>query len=466
MLFNSFDFFVLVSICFLLYYFPRLHKLQIGVLITASFIFYGYAQPILLILLIASISVNAVFSYLIAYNPPNQRKIWATIGIVINLGVLLFFKYAFLIGKSLSLGGSVEQFLSTIPLPVGISFFTFQGISLLVDVFRERRDNKILTPISKNFGVFFYNIMLFKSFFPQLVAGPIVKAHDFLPYVSRKYFKDINWNFAVKSLIIGYFLKTVIADNLQDVTFWIAYPYYKGFGGTTLLTFLFGYSMQIFADFAGYSLIALGISALFGYKLLDNFMFPYVAISFSSFWRRWHISLSSFLKEYLYVPLGGNQKGKIRTYLNLMIVMFLGGLWHGAAWSYAVWGTFHGGLLALERLFKNTVPLPYKHPIMRILGTIIVFVCVSFAWLLFKLPKFEDAVGYMKAIFSNKQPLDEMKFFGILVYSIPVILYHFMYLIKQQTKFFIRIEFIGYALMLFFIITNSGNKQAFIYFQF
>ncbi len=467
MLFNSLDFLILVTISFILYYAPKLQKLQIGVLIIGSMVFYGYTKPILLILLIVSIFINATFSYLIAYQDARYRKMWATTGITINLGILIFFKYAFLVGQSLSLGSSIETFLSTIPLPVGISFFTFQGISLLADVFKEHRDNKVMTPINKNFGVFLSHVMFFISFFPQLVAGPIVKAHDFIPHIGRKYFKKIDWEFAVKYLIMGYFLKMFVADNLKDVTFWMTYPYYKGFGGLTLISFLFGYSIQIFADFAGYSLIALGTSALFGYKLLENFNFPYIAMSFSDFWRRWHISLSSFLKEYLYVPLGGNQKGNIRTYLNLMIVMFLGGLWHGAAWSYAIWGTFHGILLALERLFKKIMPLDYKHPLIQILGRILVFICISFAWLLFKLPKFDDAISYVTAIWIGMdRDLDLIKFFDVFIHSLPVVLYHIMYLIKQKTDMFVKYEFVGYALMLFLIITNSGTTQAFIYFQF
>ncbi|MEQ8682884.1 MAG: MBOAT family O-acyltransferase, partial [Cyclobacteriaceae bacterium] len=222
-----------------------------------------------------------------------------------------------------------SDFLIAIPLPIGISFFTFQGISLLVDAYRNRAGTSDQIRVLPFWKLLFHT-SLYISLFPQLVAGPIVKAHDFYPQIRTKYLSGIQWNYVFQHVVTGYFLKMVVADNLKDFTGELVWPSFERFSSVELLVYLFGYSMQIFADFAGYSLIAIGISGLFGYIIPQNFNFPYVASGFSDFWKRWHISLSTFLKEYLYIPLGGNRKGRVRTYLNLMIVMALGGLWHGA----------------------------------------------------------------------------------------------------------------------------------------
>jgi alginate O-acetyltransferase complex protein AlgI len=261
----------------------------------------------------------------------------------------------------------------------------------------------------------------------------------------------------------------VVADNLKDYTFWIAFPYFQGQSAITLITMLFGYSCQIFADFAGYSLIAVGLAQLFGYNLINNFNFPYISSSVQEFWKRWHISLSSFLMEYLYIPLGGNRKGKVRTYVNLMITMFLGGLWHGAAWSYAIWGLVHGGALAIERLLKDKIKIkPNKVSIF--FKRIFVFCLVTFAWLFFKLPDFSQVVDYLKTIGNNLSFSFSSKIcFNVLLYSSPVFIYHLFYLLKQNNKFnssFAKYAYVLYAIMLFLILTNSGSSGSFIYFQF
>ncbi|HEY4800384.1 MAG TPA: MBOAT family O-acyltransferase, partial [Bacteroidia bacterium] len=296
--------------------------------------------------MIFSPAVNIITSYYITYGTRFNKKAIAIIGVASELAVLVFFKYSPLFAKTFfNETSSIGQFLIMIPLPIGISFFTFEGISLVVDVFTEKYfDRKKYVSVSLMEHA--KNIYCFISFFPHLIAGPIVKAHDFLPQIKSKLFKDIDWHSSFKTLCTGYFMKMVVADNLKNFTFWIAFPYFKGYSTISLLVMLVGYSFQIFADFAGYSLIAIGLAKLFGYNLMQNFNFPYISTSFSEFWKRWHISLSSYLKEYLYIPLGGNKKGTGRTYLNLIVTMFLGGLWHGAAWSYAIWGLWHGCALA------------------------------------------------------------------------------------------------------------------------
>lgn len=481
MLFNSWAFACLCLISFGFYYMiPRIFEKkaaesQIAILIISSFIFYGSYRPVLLLLLMGSIFFNALASYFACYGRVNKTFFWATIGVVLNLGILAVFKYNTLIYttffQSSSTSDPVLHFLLTIPLPIGISFFTFQGISLVVDAYRDRREGGRDIGLKPNFPLHLFHIALFKSFFPQLVAGPIVKAHDFLPQMKIKDFSDIKWDPAFSSLVTGYFLKMVVADNLKDQTFWLVYPYFQGHSSVTLLALLFGYSMQIFADFAGYSSIAIGLALLFGYEFPKNFYFPYISRSFSEFWTRWHISLSSWLREYLYFPLGGNKKGGMRTYLNLMIVMVFGGLWHGATWSYAIWGGWHGVMLVIERFFGWNKSPSNPLSIASIWRMFFVFSAVTVAWLLFRLPNFSHVIAYAQSLIHNRSlSMTKQLVFNIGVYSLPVVLYHLLYLLKD-TKF--KVPFTrGYGrallggIMLFLIIFNSGAPGAFIYFQF
>jgi alginate O-acetyltransferase complex protein AlgI len=475
MLFNSIPFVILVLVTLVIYYLPLMRRHQVLVLVAASFVFYAWERPILLLLLLASILINVVTSYFIAVDKVSRQRLWAVLGVTLNLGLLLFFKYSPLFAKTF-MGGdasSIGHFLITLPLPIGISFFTFQGISLVVEVFRDQQHRKAgkahtepPVNVPRNFMEHLRNTALFKAFFPYLIAGPIVKAHEFYPQIGPKKFRDIHWEAAFRALTIGYFLKMVIADNMKDATFWIEYPFFMNDSGLALAALLFGYSMQIFADFAGYSLIAIGLGYLFGYVLPTNFNFPYISRSFSEFWTRWHISLSTWLREYLYIPLGGNRKGKLRTYLNLFIVMFLGGLWHGAAWSYAVWGTFHGTALAVERLVKNRIRFP-NHWISEVFRVLVVFSFVTLAWLLFKLPRIEHVFAYLNVMFRNYAATRYLIVACVLTYSAPVIAYYAWHLLKRQWgPQMQKYEFLLLGALLVGIALNSGSPQKFIYFQF
>lgn len=474
MLFNSFEFFILLLVTFAIYYLPfnffKKANTQLIVLILASIIFYGYYAPVLLFLLAFSGAVNVISSYYVSFGASQHRKLMAIAGIVINLTVLAFFKYSPLIAVTFfNTSNGIGQFLLTIPLPIGISFFTFEGISLVIDTFKGHTEPKFSNLVDRSFKTHVRNSFFFIVFFPHLVSGPILKAHDFIPQIGQKYFKNIDWEYCFKTLITGFFLKLVIADNLKDFTSSLVYPGFMTLSTLTLASMLLGYSFQIFSDFAGYSLIALGLAALFGYRLMQNFNFPYISATFSEFWRRWHISLSTFLKEYLYFPLGGNKKGKVRTYINLTITMVLGGLWHGAAWSYAVWGAFHGLALALERLFNDKFDFKIKpNSFVFYCKVLFIFSSVSLAWLLFKLPNFDQVIMYMKALYSNTGFVTNyISIFLILLYSFPVVLYHLMYLRRQaKPTYFHKLEFAAYGVMLFLIFTNSGTPGTFIYFQF
>jgi alginate O-acetyltransferase complex protein AlgI len=468
MLFNSWIFCIFVIITGFIYYLPFMKRFQLGILILASFIFYAFKHPEFLLLLIFSSLLNSIFSYIVISTNTKNRKLWAILGVVLNLVLLSFFKYGTLIYSTFFSSINIGEWILAIPLPIGISFYTFQGISLLVDVFKNEKE--VLSK-NTNLNLFDYvrNTVFFISFFPHSVAGPIVKAHDFLPQIKPKYFNDIDWDHIFKTLVVGYFFKMVIADNLQNYTFFITYPYFLGKSTLTLIVMLFGYSCQIFADFAGYSLIALGIAAFFGYRLPTNFNFPYISQSFSEFWKRWHMSLSSWLKEYLYIPLGGNRKGKLLTYVNLMIVMFLGGLWHGAAWRFLVWGGAHGVALAGERFWYDYHGKPKNNSFWwQLIRIVFVFSVVSWAWLLFKLPELSQVVFYSKAILENIGMSADWERIGfIALYSMPVFLYHvWAFLKEKKVVAALKAETFVYGLLLFLIIMNSGDANAFIYFQF
>ena len=458
------------------YYLPMMKKLQVYVLLVASFVFYAFDSLWLLVLLLSSGFINAVSSYGARFW--NKPRLYATIGVVINLILLASFKYGGLISTSfLDTNEGIGRLLCTLPLPLGISFYTFSGISLIIDSYKGCYDNKkeMQKPPFYNH---LRNTILYICFFPKLLAGPIAKSKDFFGEITSKSISHINYTLVFKSLVIGYYLKMVIADNLKDFTFWMAYPYFEHRGTGSLILMIFGYSIQMFADFAGYSLIAIGVAALFGYRLPINFNFPYISTSFREFWKRWHITLSQFLMEYLYIALGGNRKGKTRTYLNLLLTMMLGGLWHGAAWSYLVWGTYHGLCLVVERMIcgrRNNCLEITQHgfglKVSRYLSMMFVFTMISFGWLLFMLPHFDKALLYLKCIFANygSEIFIDPKLLPIVLYSFPVVLYHAIYCLRGNhwvKQLILRYDFVLYGIMLFLILTNSGSVGSFVYFQF
>lgn len=474
MLFTSYSFIIFLLITGGVYYCGKSASFQLATAIVASLVFYAWNFMTLLVLLLITALINAVVSYCISISPNGTtQKRYAVLGLGVNLSILCFFKYGPLFGKTIfGESSALGAFLVAIPLPLGISFYILQGISLIVDTFREKETSPT-RKLNLSFKNHITNVTLFISFFPQLIAGPIVKAREFIPQIKYKSIGDIRLEWCFKNLVLGYFLKMFVADNLKDQTVWIAYPYFESFSAIELAFLLIGYTVQIFADFAGYSLIAIGLAGLFGYELKDNFKFPFIAVSFSEFWRRWHISLSTFLMEYLYIPLGGNRKGSIRTYLNLIVTMTLGGLWHGAVWSFALWGLYHGIALATERLFRENysqiwllIPPPLKG-----IGVFSVF---AIGLLFYKLPELSHVGVYLLHLFVNPViPLITgawTKVFFVVLYVTPVALYHALYWYQQNRQYryhsFDSLNFLWYGVMLFFVLLNSGSPVAFFYFQF
>ncbi len=464
-------FILFFSITFVAYYLVHKAQLQLLILVIASLFFYAWQSPPLLAIFLCSWFVTSLSSYgVLVANSPSRAKVFAAGGVIINLLLLGFFKYKFLVIQNLSAlphqdPQTLGEWLILAPLPIGISFYTFHGISLLIDIYRGNA--AIFAERRPNLNQHLKETLLYLVFFPQLIAGPIIKARDFYPQVALKRYQDIDFPGCFRILVLGYFLKSVIADNISEQTYWIAYPYFLWKSSGDLLLLLYGYSAQIFADFAGYSLIAIGLAKLLGYKLPDNFNFPYLSSSISEFWRRWHISLSSWLREYLYIPLGGNQKGIARTYVNLIIVMLLGGLWHGAAWSFAIWGLWHGMGLVLERPWLDTPVFTSTNPVLKGARIFAVFNFVTIGWLFFKLQDFSQAWIYLTALLhSNAGGITAISKVNVILifYSVFIFAYHVLNQYKNVLPGAMK-DFL-YGAMLFLIVTNPGPSAPFIYFQF
>jgi alginate O-acetyltransferase complex protein AlgI len=454
MSFTSWQFGAFAAVVFGVYYLPPFRTRQVEILVVASLVFYGYGQPELLPML----AVAVLGTYLFLVLALRNRLVWLPIGIVFNLGLLAFFKYKFLFfdpATSGAIGAAPVDFFLRLPLPIGISFFVFHNISLLVDLTERKDAPPDLT-----------NVFLYIIFFPQLVSGPITRAEMFMPQIRPKDFADIPFVEAAKWILTGFFFKLYVANNLNEMTSYMDFPLYETLQTQDRWLLVFLYSYQIYADFFGYSAIAIGLALLFGYRLPVNFNLPYISASFSEFWTRWHISLSSWLRTYLYVPLGGNRHGTFRTYLNLMAVMGLGGLWHGAGLSYLMWGLSHGLLLVIERPFLTRLQ-SIDSIGFRAARMTAVFVCVTMLWIFFKLPNFDHAVSYLSGMFTPTTNPNPPKLFRdlALLYALPVIIQHLISrsLFERTMR---GLEPYLYGAMAALTYLEAGPPTAFIYFQF
>jgi D-alanyl-lipoteichoic acid acyltransferase DltB (MBOAT superfamily) len=345
MLFNSIAFIIFIFIVFIIY--PRLqHRQQNLFLLVASYVFYGYWDWRFNFLLLSSTIINFWIGRLIhASRAQGQRKRFLIASVVVNLGVLGFFKYCnFFLDSAasllLSIGFQPNMPVLRVILPVGISFYTFQTMSYTIDIYRGK-----LEPTRT-----FLDFALFVAFFPQLVAGPIERARNLLPQIAQpRHVCSASVVQGLNLVLLGYFKKVAIADTLAPIVEGI-FVSPEAMSSGQLWTGMYAFTFQIYGDFSGYTDIARGIAKMLGFELMENFNAPYLSRNISEFWRRWHISLSTWLRDYLYIPLGGNRIGKIRTYINLLLTMLLGGLWHGAAWNFVWWGLLHGIYLAVHRL--------------------------------------------------------------------------------------------------------------------
>lgn len=437
------------------------------ILLAASYVFYGwwdfrFAFLMLFLTVIAWFCSKGI-------SKGTKRKLYLFIGVIVPLLVLGFFKYFnFFIDSFTALFGIGSSMTLNIILPVGISFFTFQSMSYTIDVYRKNIESYDLMSVA-----------LYVAFFPQLVAGPIVKASEFMPQLKEnRKLKISDFSAGVQIFSMGLFKKLVIADNLSvfvDDVF--AKP--NAFSSGSVILAVIAYSIQIYCDFSGYSDMAIGTAKSFGYDFNRNFNMPYISKNLSEFWKRWHISLSSWLQEYLYIPLGGNRKGRVRTYINLLFTMVIGGLWHGASYTFIVWGLLHGLGLCVHKIWRSIKKKKSTNAFAAALSIAATYISVCVCWVFFRAESFEAAMDVLKKMFVPSDGI--VQIFSWCVASVLIIVSaHAVASIRSKKKGLDRIE--GYypvlnlnkisSLVIFFTFLGLTlalaytNANPFIYFQF
>ena len=477
MLFNTFQFGLFFLVVYTLYLLLD-HKKQNRMLLAASYFFYGCWDWRFLSLLLLTTTLDYYFGHQVAAAKDGpQRKRFVTLSIFANLGILGFFKYFNFFADSLKdlfgfFGFQADIFTLKVLLPIGISFYTFQSMSYVLDIYRKE-----IKP-AKNF----LDFALYTSYFPHLVAGPIMRATTLLPQVENPRTLDGEQiRRGIFLVLWGLFKKVIIADNMAA----IVNPIFAQSGpinGAQAMIGIYAFAFQIYGDFSGYSDMARGLSKMMGFELMHNFNLPYFAKNPQEFWRRWHISFSTWLRDYLYIPLGGNRKGGIRTYANLMITMLLGGLWHGAAWTFVIWGMFHGMLLCIHRMLQT--PLEHWiHPVNRIGATawltariVFMFHLTCLGWLIFRAHSLSQAGLFLDGIFSRwVWDWDTLRYFKQFSFYISALLIvqivqyskqnlNYVYAAPRFVRFSVGVLMAGVVMIS--LLVGLPNATEFIYFQF
>lgn len=454
MLFNSFRFVVFLFVVLTIYY-PLPHRHQNRFLLAASLFFYAswdwrFLAPLLLTTTIDYWCAGCIEDAITAGLPVSVRKPWLMLSVTANLGLLGFFKYFNFFA------GSAQDVLATaglhfspwtlrVILPIGISFYTFQALSYTIDVYRGQLHATRSYP----------DFLLAVLYFPHLVAGPIQRANSLLPQVLNPRHPDPDGIVAGIHLIVwGYFKKVCIADHLAPVVnhiFSLSRP-----SGFEVWMAGYAFAFQIYCDFSGYTDIARGIAKVMGFEFMLNFCLPYLSASPREFWSRWHISLSTWLRDYLYIPLGGNRKGKTRTYVNVMITMLLGGLWHGAAWTFILWGTYHGLLLIL---YRDVGP--------RWLRVAVFFHLTCYGWLIFRAGSLTQLASMTAALFQPLRAIDPQLAGHLLLLILPLAVAPILLrLTEYWRRAGLELRTACYAALLYLTLFRGGQPQSFIYFQF
>ena len=470
MLFNSLTFLVFFAITLGIYYLPLSWRLKKFHLLIASYLFYAAWNPPFVLLLWLSTVVDWLVANKIAQTTPKNSKKWLAISLLVNLGLLSYFKYTTFVLENFVLfinqfGINYHPALPNIILPVGISFYTFQTLSYTIDVYRGAKPCRS-----------FLDFALFVTFFPQLVAGPIVRASYFLsqcdtPKLATQ--AQLGWGFSL--LVIGLFTKIILADTLLAPVVDAVYNNSDKAGMLDSWFATFAFSAQIFFDFSGYSTCAIGAALCFGFALPDNFHAPYAAIGFSDFWRRWHISLSTWLRDYLYISMGGNRHGVLNTYRNLMLTMLLGGLWHGAAWGFILWGGLHGLFLIIERLLQPFfAPMQwFKFAGIQFALALFTYLLVCITWIFFRAADINIALHLLTTLFFGQNHTLLLSNFQITIVGVIVSsLLGYQWMMRNsclehladRTPPMIRAVFL--AILMICLLFTPGDQRAFIYFQF
>jgi alginate O-acetyltransferase complex protein AlgI len=439
-------------------------------LLLASYVFYGLWNPPLVILLWISTVIDWITGKELAVEENKRKRLfWLLLSMFVNLGFLFFFKYGNFLLENFTvlvnaLGFEYHPLPMDIILPMGISFYTFQTMSYTIDMYWGKTE-RVKT---------FLDFALYVTFFPQLVAGPIVRAGDLVTqFYEEKRATVHQFIWGLFLLTIGLFLKVVLADTLLSKTSDTVFNSDKVLNTWDAWTGTLAFSGQIFFDFAGYSTCAIGLALMLGFHLTDNFRYPYAAIGFSDLWRRWHISLSTWLRDYLYIPLGGNRNGVVRMYVALMLTMLLGGLWHGAAWTFVIWGALHGFFLVAERLLKNVIRIKINvwNGFILALAT---YTCVNFTWVFFRARKFETAQNIIESmLFMHTDGAKVLDTFSIVkVFTLMALTFICHWIMRNTSMEAVANKrspiLLGlvWAVMLCLIAIAQGSGEQFIYFQF
>ena len=475
MIFNSIEFAAFLPIVFVLYWLLKNSiKLQNILIVLASYLFYGWWDWRFLILIFLSTVIDFSTSHFLSIKKDKKtRKYLLAVSILSNLGFLAYFKYHNFFLENFKeafhfFGKELDIYSLKVILPVGISFYTFQTLSYTIDVYRKK-----ITPTT-NFIAF----ASFVSFFPQLVAGPIERASNLLPqFLKKRKFSPEMASDGLRQILWGLFKKIVIADNCAEIANGI-FNNYESEPGSVLLIGAFMFSFQIYADFSGYSDIAIGTAKLFGFQLNQNFKFPYFSRNIAEFWRKWHISLTTWFKDYVYIPLGGSRSSKWITIRNTIIVFTISGFWHGSNWTFIFWGLVNALLfipLMIAKTNRKYEEKTYgKVSFTSIIKVLVTFVLVSLTWVLFRSPNLSSAVQYYEIIFSTSfftSPKTDVNLIIALLLIFTTIIEwrgkdctHALEKIAFRRKRWLRWSF--YIFIIFLTITYGGKEQDFIYFQF
>lgn len=467
MLFNSLTFLVFYAIVLALHAAMPTWTSKKIVLLAASYVFYAAWNPPYVFILILSTSVDwALARALDRYDDIRARRGFLLLSLVCNLGLLGFFKYAnFALANFQHLtnlfGVSFQPPPWNIVLPVGISFYTFASLSYTIDVYRRE--------IRADVGLLDY--ALFVSFFPHLVAGPIVRASSFLPQLREPRIRSVQtFGWGLTLVILGVFAKSVLADYVFAPVADIVYHDPDSYSSLDIWSGVLAFAGQIYYDFCGYSMCAVGIALSFGFAFPDNFHHPYAAIGFADFWRRWHISLSTWLRDYLYIPLGGNRHGDFATYRNLFLTMLIGGLWHGASWMFVLWGAAHGILLALEKAVKEFWKAPALRPGWLALST---FFVIALLWIPFRAPDMHAVSSMLSGIFRTRSAM-HLELWSMMLCLVAIVAtLRWQYTLRESSleasfnslSAIQRSALLAICFIAIFLV-SGGDERAFIYFQF
>lgn len=468
MVFSSFTFLLLfLPITLVLYYvIPKNKKNWRNIiLLVMSLVFYAFGEPIYVLLMIFSIIINYIFGIMI--DKLKIKKALLIISIVFNIGLLFFYKYAdFLINNINSLFNLDIKYLN-LSLPIGISFYTFQILSYVIDVYQKKVD------VQKNI----FTLATYICLFPQLIAGPIVRYITVEDELNNRNETISNFSDGLRRFIVGLAKKVIIANNVAILADAIFNSNPNDVGSMLVWLGAIGYTLQIYFDFSGYSDMAIGLGKMFGFNFLENFNYPYIATSITDFWRRWHMSLSTWFRDYIYIPLGGNRVSKSKWLRNILIVWLLTGLWHGASWNYILWGFYFGLILILEKLYINKI----QEKLPKIVNHLYALLFIVIGWVIFRVEDFNMLISFMVKLFnfSSSNLLDFININPQIIYTWPYVILGLIGSVPFIGKVFKKMNqsknkwlgiicdfaiLILFGLVIVYLISSSYNP--FIYFRF